>query len=86
MRLDLHQTPYLSFNKGCYKGQEIIARMHYKATLKHQLGLYEISTPEKIYSGQKLLNESGAEVGELVDYSLLGKEHYLVIVSLLKGS
>ena len=32
-RIDLHQTPYLSFNKGCYKGQEIIARMHYKATI-----------------------------------------------------
>lgn len=86
-RLDLHQTPYLSFNKGCYKGQEIIARMHYKATLKHQLSIYSIKTSEKIYSGQKLLNElNGNEVGELVDLSILDDGHYLVAVSLLKST
>ncbi len=85
-RLDLHQTPYLSFNKGCYKGQEIIARMHYKSTLKHQLRIYSLVTDEKIYSGQKLVHEAnGSELGELVDYSILGSGHYLVAVSLLKG-
>jgi folate-binding protein YgfZ len=84
-RLDLHQTSYLSFNKGCYKGQEIIARMHYKATLKHQLAIYSIKSEEPIYSGQKLLSESsGTEIGELIDLSLLGNGHYLVAISLLK--
>lgn len=83
-RIDLHQTPYLSFNKGCYKGQEIIARMHYKATIKHQLAIHEIKTSERIYSGQKLL-AAGSEVGELVDFSLLDNERYLVAVSILKG-
>ncbi|MFJ1267459.1 folate-binding protein YgfZ [Legionella lytica] len=85
-RLDLQQTPYLSFNKGCYKGQEIIARMHYKSTLKHQLNVYSIVTDDEIYSGQKLISETnGSEVGELVDYSVLAAGHYLVAVSILKG-
>lgn len=85
-RLDLHQTSYLSFNKGCYKGQEIIARMHYKATLKHQLKIYTIKTDEKIHSGQKVLKEpAGMELGELIDFSLLGDGSYLVAVSLLKN-
>jgi folate-binding protein YgfZ len=85
-RLELQQTPYLSFNKGCYKGQEIIARMHYKSTLKHQLSIYSIVTDEDIYSGQKLIHETnGSELGELVDYSILGTGHYLVAVSVLKG-
>ncbi len=85
-RIDLHKTPCLSFNKGCYKGQEIIARMHYKATIKHQLEIHEIKTKEKIYSGQKLLKESdGTEVGELIDFSILDNERYLVAISLLKG-
>lgn len=85
-RLDLHQTPYLSFNKGCYKGQEIIARMHYKSTLKHQLSIYSIATDEDIYSGQKLVHEAtGSELGELVDYSILGAGRYLIAVSELKG-
>lgn len=84
-RLDLHQSAYLSFNKGCYKGQEIIARMHYKATLKHHLKIYSIKTDEKIYSGQKIFTErGGVECGELVDFSLLGGGGYLVAVSILK--
>jgi len=84
-RLDLHQTPLLSFDKGCYKGQEIIARTHYRATLKHELKLYKIITEQKIYSGQKLyrINED-TEVGELVDYSILDHNTYLIAISSLK--
>jgi hypothetical protein len=86
-RLDLHQTKYISFNKGCYKGQEIIARMHYKATIKHQMGIFELKTDQNIYSGQKLLKDtSGPELGELIDFTLLGLGHYLIAVSILKGS
>jgi tRNA-modifying protein YgfZ len=86
-RLDLHQTPYLGFNKGCYKGQEIIARMHYKATLKHQLKIYEIKSDQKIHSGQKIIKEpGGAEIGELIDFSSLGQGHYLVALSILKNA
>jgi folate-binding protein YgfZ len=86
-RLDLHQTPYLSFNKGCYKGQEIIARMHYKATLKHQLAVYSLTTEESLYSGQKLFNDSThTEIGELVDFSLLKEKEYLLAISILKDA
>lgn len=86
-RLDLHQTHYISFNKGCYKGQEIIARMHYKATLKHHLKMYEIKTDQKIYCGQKFFSGSqSSELGELVDFSLLNHGHYLVALSILTGA
>ncbi|MFI4919923.1 MAG: tRNA-modifying protein YgfZ, partial [Legionellales bacterium] len=84
-RLDLHLTNYISFNKGCYKGQEIIARTHYKATLKHELKIFEIQTNETIYSGQKLLSlTQETEVGELIDYSYLHNNRYLIAVSMLK--
>lgn len=60
--------------------------MHYKSTLKHQLSIYSIVTDEDIYSGQKLVHEAnGSELGELIDYSILGAGHYLVAVSVLKG-
>lgn len=86
-RLGLHQTLYLSFNKGCYKGQEIIARMHYKATLKHEMNLYVIDTEEPIHSGQKLFKEpAGPELGELVDFSPLDKNRYLVALSILNNA
>jgi hypothetical protein len=30
-------TGHISFNKGCYTGQEVVARMHYKGTPKRRL-------------------------------------------------
>lgn len=84
-RLDLHQTQYLNFDKGCYKGQEIIARTHYRATLKHELKIFTVQTNERIFSGQKLIrsNES-SELGELVDYSYINENTYLIAASVLK--
>ena len=35
--INLHQLEGISFNKGCYTGQEIIARMHYRGKLKKHL-------------------------------------------------
>ncbi|PJD95459.1 MAG: folate-binding protein YgfZ [Legionella sp.] len=86
-RLNLHQTPYLSFEKGCYKGQEIIARTHYRATLKHELQFYTLCTNTPLFSGQKLYQpDTEIESGEIIDYSILDTNRYLVAVSLLKES
>jgi tRNA-modifying protein YgfZ len=86
-RLALQDTQYLSFNKGCYKGQEIIARTHYRATLKHDLKLYTIASDQNIYSGQKLFRpEADIEVGELIDYSIINQGCYVIAVSILKDA
>ena len=84
-RLGLHLTEFISFNKGCYKGQEIIARTHYRATIKHELKLFTVESPEPIYSGQKLFKESSeTEIGELVDYVPVALNKYLVAITMLK--
>lgn len=86
-RLGLHETNLISFNKGCYKGQEIIARTHYRATIKHELRIYSISSQHNIYSGQKIFkSQEETEIGELIDYSYMGSNKYLVVVSILKES
>lgn len=86
-RLDLQQSSYLSFDKGCYKGQEIIARTHYRATLKHELTTYIITTEEQLFSGQKLFKSNeNIELGELVDYSYLDDNQYLIAVSIAKNA
>lgn len=86
-RLGLHETNYISFNKGCYKGQEIIARTHYRATIKHELRLYTIVSKESIYSGQKLFKSNEEiELGELIDYADLPNDRYLIAVSIVKES
>jgi folate-binding protein YgfZ len=86
-RLNLHETELVSFNKGCYKGQEIIARTHYRATLKHGLQIWKFTSFEPIFVGQKLMQTNSThEVGELVDYSYLNENQYLAAISLLKNS
>lgn len=83
-RLNLHTTPYLSFSKGCYKGQEIIARTHYRAKLKHSLKLLQITTPHPISAGQKCYATPGqTEIGEIIDYCPLNSEEYLIVLSIL---
>ena len=83
-RLGLQLSGYLSFNKGCYKGQEIIARTHYRAKLKHEMKLFTIKTDEALQSGQKLFaNDGNIDIGELVDYCPLGENTYLIAASVL---
>lgn len=83
-RLGLHLSGRLSFDKGCYKGQEIIARTHYRATLKHELKVFKIETKIMLQSGQALFAaNSDVEIGELIDYCPLGDNKFLVAASLL---
>jgi folate-binding protein YgfZ len=83
-RLDLHQYGYLSFEKGCYKGQEIIARTHYRATLKHKLVSFTIQTDTQPQPGLPLYSEDGSVVvGELIDYCPIGDGQYRIAASVL---
>lgn len=83
-RLDMHQSGYLNFEKGCYKGQEIIARMHYRSKVKHRMVHCDFKTNKTLRSGMDLYNkEGGVVVGELVDYCPIGNEHYIAVGSVL---
>lgn len=55
----------ISFNKGCYTGQEIIARMHYKATLKKHMYRARLDHPHTPRPGDELMAE-GKKVGSIV--------------------
>ena len=84
-RLDMHNTGYLNFEKGCYKGQEIIARMHYRATLKHALVSTVLETQRPLRSGMALLGDDHETViGEVIDYTPQDNHHYLVVASIVK--
>ncbi len=51
----------VSFEKGCYPGQEIVARMHYRGTLKQRMYRAGIASNERPQPGEKLY---GAGFGE----------------------
>lgn len=81
-RLDLDQFGYINFNKGCYKGQEIIARTHYKAKRKHELHCWLVETEASMIAGKNIVDNNGAAVGELVDFSPYGLNRYRVVASM----
>ena len=59
----------VSFKKGCYPGQEIVARMQYLGTLKRRMYLGRINTDARVAPGDTLFPAADSEqpVGRIVD-------------------
>lgn len=55
----------INFEKGCYTGQEIIARAHFRGTVKRRMFLFHSSTPTPAPGTRVLAGEQHA--GEVVD-------------------
>lgn len=51
----------VSFKKGCYPGQEIVARTHYLGKIKRRMYLANIQTIESVVAGDELFSASMAE-------------------------
>ncbi len=56
----------ISFTKGCYTGQEIIARLKYRGQVKRRCYGIEINSDVNILPGAELLNEQGKSLGNIV--------------------
>ncbi len=58
----------ISFRKGCYTGQEIVARTHYLGTLKRRMYRAHVDTERRPPPGTELFSaQSGAGAGKIVD-------------------
>jgi len=57
----------INFKKGCYTGQEIVARMHYLGKLKQRMFLCNIESESdpNLVSGEKILS-AGKKAGNIV--------------------
>ncbi len=66
--LNLEQWDGLSYTKGCYPGQEIVARLRYRGTVKR--GLFRLQASKALLpllvSGQRLLNATGEAVATVL--------------------
>ena len=62
----------INFKKGCYTGQEIVARMHYLGKLKQRMFLLQLkdsASPEKLISdGMKITSSDNKSQGTIVNY------------------
>ena len=88
-QLSLDALGYISFTKGCYMGQEIIARIHYKGAPKTRLALLERRDHSATPSNHSLLDADGNTVGEILEsnteMSLATVSTDLPVAALLDG-
>ncbi|HEX2549133.1 MAG TPA: hypothetical protein VHM20_04835 [Gammaproteobacteria bacterium] len=75
--LNLHEINAIHFNKGCYTGQEIIARMQYRGKLKTKL--YQGQTHQKPSRGDDVFDDTGKTAGMIVDFCQNNADHYDIL-------
>lgn len=69
--IGLTQVNGVNFEKGCYTGQEVVARMHYRGTLKTHPHKAVIESEQLIEAGTEIFDENDKKVGELVNCTKL---------------
>ena len=73
----------ISFTKGCFTGQEIIARMQYKGKVKRQLYHIEFLDSASIKTGSELyLKNTSQSMGNIVSYAI-NDENNIEILAVL---
>jgi hypothetical protein len=79
----------VSFTKGCYTGQEVVARMQYLGKLKRRMYLAEVTAPEPPLPGDGLYSPSSRSeqsAGRVVDACAVGGDRYELLVVVEVGA
>ncbi len=80
--VNLQQLGGVSFTKGCYPGQEVVARMQYLGKLKRRMYRAHISTDKAPQPGAALVTahaETGQDAGMIVDAQIAPQGGYEVL-------
>jgi folate-binding protein YgfZ len=88
--LNLDRLGAISFSKGCYPGQEIVARMHYLGNLKRRMFLCHVDSAEVIAPGTAVYAADGEAqaIGEVVQAAFWpqGGTSLLAVLQLSHGA
>lgn len=69
----------VSFTKGCYVGQEIVARTHYLGTSKRHLHRLKIPSNQLVKPGDDLKNNQNESIGVVVEAANFTKSEYEIL-------
>ena len=79
--LNLELLDALSFSKGCYPGQEIIARLRYRGKVKRRLCHAVTDNPTRLQPGAALLSNAAARpIGTVINSAITGNGQELLVV------
>ena len=65
--LNLDLLDFISFKKGCYTGQEVVARAHYLGVVKRRMYHLVLSAELAPVSGTVLVDTEGKQLGTIVN-------------------
>jgi tRNA-modifying protein YgfZ len=72
--LNMPDIPMVSFTKGCYPGQEVVARTQYLGKSKRKMYHITINTSDLPEPGAELVHSGGKSAGTVVQVSLNGDD------------
>ena len=78
--LNLPALGAVSFKKGCYTGQEIIARMQHRGKLKQHMVPRYLHTTDIIAPGTKCLTKDNKNMGQIIDSVIMQAEQLCLIL------
>ncbi len=78
--LNYDVTAGVNFKKGCYTGQEVVARMHFKGKLKQRMQRINYTADVDLLPGQPLRNSDGKAAGEVVSSARTAQGHSALVV------
>ena len=73
--LNLHKLGAINFKKGCYPGQEVIAKAQYRTNVKRGLALLKSNQSEN--NGTNITNANNESVGLVINHI---NEHLLCVI------
>lgn len=86
--LNYHLNGAVNFKKGCYTGQEIVARTHYRGQVKRHVQLAACASALVPEPGAEVLGAAGNAIGNVVDSARVddGRYELLVVVADSEGT
>lgn len=82
--LNLERLGAVAFDKGCYPGQEVVARVHNRGAVKRRAARFRVGGPAPAV-GEALADAEGAEAGEVVRAAQSGGTAELLAVVRLEA-
>lgn len=78
--LNFDRTGHISFTKGCYTGQEVVARLHYRGKSKRRVLVGQTSTGS-VDTGQAVMTANGKTAGVVINAAGLDEDSSVLLVS-----
>jgi len=80
--LNLDTLGYISFQKGCYTGQEVVARAHYLGAVKRKMYQLSLSTSSVPTAGSVVVDDNSHQIGNVVNAEATSKNSVEALVVL----